>query len=299
MAQTTTIAGNTIFKIGHGLMTMTWPESKPDEQNFASLKAGIEAAPPGVKVFLNGGEFYGDGLELLNRFYTKYPEYAERTFFKNAGPKPAGIERSINTITERLGPNKKIDLFQPTRVDSNVSIEETMATLNKYGSIGVSECSEATLVRASKVAKVAALEIERLIATAQKLGTIVAAYSPLGRGFLTGKFNQEELSKQDYRNGLPSQTFRPQNNMKLVNALKEIAEKNITPAQLCLVWVCSIGPHIVPIPGSTRAERTQENFASVSVALTAEDQADINRALELNPVSGDRYGAGLVDLNWG
>ncbi|KAH7340283.1 NADP-dependent oxidoreductase domain-containing protein [Rhizoctonia solani] len=332
MTQTATISGNTILKIGHGLMTMTWPSSQPDEQNFASIKAGIDAAPPGVKVFLNGGEFYGTSpqtanLELLNRFFSKYPEYSERTFLSVKGAlivdqgmftpdcSVAGIERSINNVIEKLGPNKKVDLFQPARIDPNVSIEETMATLNKYvesgkiGSIGLSECTEATLIRASKVGKVAAVEIEvspwayeeetrKVIATAQQLGTVVAAYSPLGRGFLAGKINPEELSKQDYRSHLPRfQGEAAKNNMNLVKALKEIAErKNITPAQLCLAWVCSLG-HVVPIPGST--QRTLENLAAASIVLTEEDQADIDRALELNPVSGTRYSEAGMKLVWG
>ncbi|CAE6364286.1 unnamed protein product [Rhizoctonia solani] len=210
MQKTATISGSHIVKIGHGLMTMTWTTSMlPDEQYFASIKAGIDAAPPGVKVFLNSGEFYGlapriANLELLNRFFNKYPEYAERTFLSVKGAmivdergftpdcSAAGIERSINNIIEKLGPNKKLDLFQPARIDPNVSVEEMMATLNKYvelgkiGSIGLSECTEATLVRASKVGNVAAVEIEvsfwayeeetrRVIATARELGTIVAA----------------------------------------------------------------------------------------------------------------------------
>ncbi|KAJ1310392.1 hypothetical protein OPQ81_007130 [Rhizoctonia solani] len=334
MTQRATIAGNPIFKIGHGLMSMTMAsESLSDEQTFASIKAGIDSAPPDVKVFLNSGEFYGvspptANLELLNRFFTKYPEYAQRTFLSVKGCmvvdergltpdcSAAGIERSINNIIEKLGPNKKIDLFQPARIDPNVSIEETMTMLNKYvesqkiGSIGLSECTEATLIRASKVGKVAAVEIEvslwvyeeetrKVIAKAQELDAIVAAYSPLGRGFLTGKMNLEEL--QDWRKHLPRfQGEAAKNNMNLVKALKEIAErKNITPAQLCLAWVCSIGPHVVPIPSSTRAERTLENIAAASVVLTEEDHADISLALELNPVSGDRYHEAQMKYVWG
>ncbi|KDN49376.1 hypothetical protein RSAG8_02078, partial [Rhizoctonia solani AG-8 WAC10335] len=333
MAQTAIIAGNPIFKIGHGLMTMTWLiGSLPDEQCFASIKAGIDAAPPGVKVFLNSGEFYGlalqtANLELLNRFFTKYPEYSQRTFLSVKGAmivdergftpdcSAAGIERSINNIIEKLGPNKKLDLFQPSRIDPNVSIEEMMATLNKYvesgkiGSIGLSECTAATLIRASKAGSVAAVEIEvsfwayeeetrKVIATAHELGVIVAAYSPLGRGFLTGKV---ELAKQDYRNHFPRfQGEAAKNNMKLVEALKAIAErKNITPAQLCLAWVCSLGPHVVPIPSSTRAERTRENLAAAPIVLTEGDHADIDRALELNPVFGDRWNAVGMKQVWG
>ncbi|CAE6488444.1 unnamed protein product [Rhizoctonia solani] len=126
-------------------------------------------------------------------------------------------------------------------------------------------------------------------------------YSPLGRGFLTGKMNPEEMDKQDYRNHFPRFLGEAaKNNMKLVEALKAIADrKNITPAQLCLAWVCSLGPHVVPIPSSTRAERTLENLAAASIVLTEKDHADIDRALELNPVSGDRYNTAGMELVWG
>ncbi|GAB1522766.1 hypothetical protein RhiTH_005889 [Rhizoctonia solani] len=336
MAQIATIAGVPVVKIGHGLMSMT-TKSEPlsDDQCFESIIAGINAAPSNAKVFLNSGEFYGvpphvtTNLELLNRFFTKYPEHAERTFLSVKGAlnmdqhgyapdcSEEGIARSINNIIEKLGPNKKIDLFQPARIDPEISIEETMTTLNKYveygkiGSIGLSECSEATLVRASKVGSIAAVEIEvsfwsyeketrKVIAAAHKLGTVVAAYSPLGSGFLTGEVPQE-LPKGDLRNRFPRfQGEAFENNLNLVNALKQIAgRKNLTLAQLCLAWVCSLGPHVVPIPSSTRAERTLENLAAASVALTAEDHADINCAVELNPVSGTRYPESGMKLLWG
>ncbi|CAE6459738.1 unnamed protein product [Rhizoctonia solani] len=334
---TTTIAGVPIAKIGHGLMSMSWvPEPPSDEQCFESIISGIKAAPPGVKVFLNSGEFYGvaphitANLELLNRFFTKYPEYAERTFLSVKGAitvdekgfsldgSPAGIERSINNIIDKLGPNKKLDLFEPARIDPNVPIEQTMAALNKFvesgkiGAIGLSECSAATLARAAKVGKVAAVEIEvslwayeeetrKVIAMASELGIVVAAYSPLGRGFLTGQLKPEEMHKDDHRSHMPRfQEEAAKSNMNLVNALRQIAErKSITPAQLCLAWVCSLGPHVVPIPSSTRSERTLENLASASIELSEEDQEEIKRALEVNPISGDRYPKPGMALLWG
>ncbi|KAG9101041.1 hypothetical protein FRC07_010360 [Ceratobasidium sp. 392] len=315
---------------------MTWIPTPPSEsQCFDALKAGIEAAPPGIKVFLNSGEFYGfnpptANLELLNRFFTKYPEYAGRTFLSVKGAitfneqgahldaSPAGLEKGINNIIEKLGPNKKIDLFQCARVDPKVPIEETVATLNKHvesgkiGSIGLSECSAATLARASKVAKIAAVEIEvspwsyeeetrRVIATAAELGTIVAAYSPLGHGFLTGKIKVDQLQKGDLRANLPrfSDPEAIENNTNIVTALTEIAtKKGITPAQLCLAWVSSLGPHVVPIPGSSRADRTLENMTAASIGLNEAEFGDIQSALERNPVSGDRYSKEEMGLTW-
>ncbi|KAF8707558.1 Aldo kereductase, partial [Rhizoctonia solani] len=353
MIQTTTIAGTPIVKIGHGLMSMSWvPEPPPDEQCFESIIAGINAAPPGVKVFLNAGEFYGTwpnttaNLELLNRFFTKYPEYAERTFLSGATVfsghsfsqdcSPAGLERSISNIIQKLGPNKKIDLFEPARVDPNVSIEETISELNKHvesgsiGSIGLSECSAATLERASKVGKVAAVEIEislwsyeeetrKVISKAAEIGAVIAAYSPLGQGALTGKLNPAELGKDDHRSRFPrfqeevitlvwfrvislinlsnSQSFK--NNVKLVNALKDLAEKKgITPAQLSLAWVSSLGQHVVPIPGSTRAARTVENASAASIELSKQELEEITHIIGANPISGDRYPEEVMKTVW-
>ncbi|CAE6516524.1 unnamed protein product [Rhizoctonia solani] len=294
MVQTATISGVPIVKIGHGLMSMTSvPESPSDEQCFESIIAGIKAAPPGVKVFLNA---------------------AERTFLSVKGTatvsehgfawdsSPAGLGRSINNIIEKLGPNKKLDLFEPARVDPKVPIEETMAVLNEY----------ATLERASKVGKVAAVEIEvsfwsyeeetrKVILKAAEIGAVVAAYSPLGQGVLTGNLNPAQLHKDDYRKHYPRfQEEAFENNMKLVDALKIIAEKkSITPAQLCLAWVSSLGPHVVPIPSSTRAARTLENVSAASIELSKQDLEEIKGAIEAHPVSGDRYGKEIMKTVWG
>ncbi|GAB1519084.1 hypothetical protein RhiTH_002150 [Rhizoctonia solani] len=288
MIQTTTIAGTPIVKIGHGLMSMSWvPEPPPDEQCFESIIAGINAAPPGVKVFLN------------------------------ADCSPAGLERSISNIIQKLGPNKKIDLFEPARVDPNVSIEETISELNKHvesgsiGSIGLSECSAATLERASKVGKVAAVEIEvslwsyeeetrKVISKAAEIGAVIAAYSPLGQGALTGKLNPAELGKDDHRSRFPrfqEESFK--NNVKLVNALKDLAEKKgITPAQLSLAWVSSLGQHVVPIPGSTRAARTVENASAASIELSKQELEEITHIIGANPISGDRYPEEVMKTVW-
>ncbi|CAE6528658.1 unnamed protein product [Rhizoctonia solani] len=322
MVQTTTISGVPIVKIGHGLMSMSCvPEPPSDEQCFESIIAGINSAPPGVKVFLNAGEFYGTAsninanLELLNRFFTKYPQYAERTFLSVKGAvvvsehgfawdsSPAGLERSINNIIQKLGPNKKVDLFEPARIGAfTVLIPKFLLKKPWLYSVNM----------LNRVGKVAAVEIEvsfwsyeeetrKVIAKAAEIGAVVAAYSPLGQGVLTGSLNPTQLHKDDYRNHFPrfqEEAFK--NNMKLVDALKIIAEKkNITPAQLCLAWVSSLAPHVVPIPSSTRAARTLENVSTASVELSEQDHEEIKHAMELNPVSGDRYAKEIMKSVWG
>ncbi|KAF8753964.1 Aldo kereductase [Rhizoctonia solani] len=336
-------------------MSMSWVANPPpEEQCFESIIAGINAAPAGVKVFLNAGEFYGKwpnvtaNLELLNRFFTKYPEYAERTFLSVKASLTIGVTRIdsydqyptrvqllfrsmvspktarllawnvafTNTI-QKLGPNKKIDLFEPARLDPNVSIEETMAELNKHvelgniGAIGLSECSAATLDRASKVGKVAAVEIEvslwsyeeetrKVISKAADIGAVVAAYSPLGQGALTGKLNLADLGKDDHRSHYPKFQQRSfKKNVKLVDALKALAEKKgVTTAQLSLAWVSSLGHHVVPIPGSTRAARTVENASAASIELSKEELEEIADIIGANPVSGDRYPERLMQTVW-
>ncbi|KAG8748687.1 hypothetical protein FRC10_000078 [Ceratobasidium sp. 414] len=324
MAQTANLAGTPIFKIGHGLMLMTLlPNSPSEEQCFEAIKAGIDAAPPGVKVFLNSGEFYGPpdnrtaNLVLLNKFFTKYPEYAERTilFVKggvNIGAtgiqvdaSEAGIERNVKAITQLLGPHKKVDMFECARIDPKVPVEETMAALNKQG-------LDPFAIQGNFVAKIAAVEIEvspwsyeeetqKVIAKAAEIGAVVAAYSPLGNGFLTGRMKLENLHEGDHRRTFPRFTEEAlKKNENIVKALTEIAnKKGITPAQLSLAWVSSLGPHVVPIPGSSRAERTLENMAAASVALDEQEVADIKRVLELNPVSGTRYPEHGMKLTWG
>ncbi|KAG9092646.1 hypothetical protein FRC07_011611 [Ceratobasidium sp. 392] len=269
-------------------------------------------------------------LELLNRFFAKYPEYADRTFLSVKGAlsidaqgfhfdsSENGLEQSVNNIIKKLGPNKKVDLFECARVDPKVPTEDVIATLKKFvesgkiGAIGMSECSAATLARAAKVAKIAVVEIEispwafeeetqKVISKAAELGTVVAAYSPLGRGFLTGKFKVEELEKGDMRTHMPRFTDQEliQKNTNIVKALTEIADKKgVTPAQLCLAWVSALGPHVVPIPGSSRAERTLENMAAASIVLSQEELDEIKRVLEANPVHGMRSNATAAKFEW-
>ncbi|KAG9101668.1 hypothetical protein FRC06_002733, partial [Ceratobasidium sp. 370] len=162
------------------------------------------------------------------------------------------------------------------------------------------------------VAKIAAVEIEvspwsyeeetqKVIAKAAEIGAVVAAYSPLGSGFLTGKMKPENLHEKDYRRTFPRFTEEAvQKKENIVKALTEIAnKKGITPAQLCIAWVSSLGPHVVPIPGSSRAERTLENMAAASITLDDQELADIKRVLELNPASGTRYPEHGMKLTWG
>ncbi|CDO72841.1 hypothetical protein BN946_scf185002.g26 [Trametes cinnabarina] len=296
----------------------------PDEEAFEAIKAGVDAMPQGVKMFLNSGEFYGPNgstanLELLARFYEKYPEYAERTFLSVKGggkensfvpdSSPENLRRSADKINAVLRGTKRVDLFECARVAKNVPIEDAIRTLaqlkkeGKFDHIGMSECSAATLKRANAVHPIAAVEIEvslwsyeeetkKVIETAKELGIAVIAYSPLGRGFLTGAIKSpDDLPPQDMRRHFSR--FQGENfkhNLAIVEAVKAIAaKKGVTPAQLCIAWVASRGPHVIPLPGSSSKKRNLENIAGGNIELTDADLAEIDEIISKYPVKGGRY----------
>ncbi|KAG8939269.1 hypothetical protein FRC04_006733 [Tulasnella sp. 424] len=325
----TTLVGPTskvkLHRTGLGVMLLTWtPNPTPDEQAFAAIRAAIDLVPSDEKLLINSGEFYGGpgnfttGLKLLARFFNKYPELADRTFLSVKGGtsptelhidcSPENLRRSVDAINEALAGTKRMDLFECARVDQKIPIEEVMETLKelvkegKFDYIGVCEISAETLKRAAKVADIAAVEIEvspwsyeeetkKVIATAAELHIAVVAYCPLGRGFLTGQLKKEDLPEGDMR--IPYARFQDEaiaHNQKIVDALSSIAQKKgITTAQLSLAWVSALGPHIIPIPGSSKVHRVQENFAAGNVTLTEEEVESIKTAVEDVGVRGGRY----------
>ncbi|EPQ58227.1 Aldo/keto reductase [Gloeophyllum trabeum ATCC 11539] len=320
-----TASNVTVGKIGHGLMLMTWKAvPSPDEECFEAIKAGVDSLPEGAKMFLNSGEFYGPNLstanlEMLARFFSKYPEYADRTFLSvKGGLKPGGFEpdaslenlrRSVDNINAALKGTKKLDLFEMARVDRKVPIEDAIKNMTilikegKFDHIGMSECRAETLRRANSVHPITAVEIEvspwsyeeetkNVIATAEELNVSVAAYSPIGRGFLTGQIKSlDDLPKDDLRRHFDR--FKPENfqhNLALVEDLTKVAERRkITPAQLCIAWVASLGPHMVPIPGSSHKKRTLENLHAAEVDLSEKDREEIGKIIASHEVKGKRY----------
>lgn len=321
-----TASGVKVGKVAHGLMMMTWvPTPVPDEIAFEAIRASADLMPPGVKIFLNSGEFYAQdfgtaNLELLARFYENYPEYADRTFLSvkggiNAakhGPdaSPEALRRSVTNILAALRGTKKLDLFECARVDSDYTVEHTIGILKGFveeglfDHIGMSECSADSLRKGNAVHPIAAVEIEispwsmepetkQVLSTAEELGIAVVAYSPLGRGFLTGQIKSlDDIPENDMRRRFTR--FRdPENfkhNLTLVDALKAVAEKKgITPAQLCIAWVGSLGPKVIPLPGSSNAKRTIGNTTAADYVLTTEESAEIGKIIDSYEVKGDRY----------
>ena len=228
--------------------------------------------------------------------------------------KPDYIRKACDASLERLGIDH-IDLYYQHRVDRDTPIEETveaMAGLVKEGKIrhiGLSEAGPETLKRAVKVHPITALQSEyslwtrdpedRVLQTCRELGIGLVAYSPLGRGFLTGQIKRfEDFAPDDYRRNSPRfQGENFQKNLDLVKKVEEIArQKNCTPSQLALAWVLAQCDDIVPIPGTKRVKYLEENVGAISVQLTADDLAQIEKILPKGAAAGQRYNEQMMRL---
>jgi aryl-alcohol dehydrogenase-like predicted oxidoreductase len=229
---------------------------------------------------------------------------------------PEYVARACDASLQRLGIDT-IDLYHQHRVDATVPIEETvgaMAELKRQGKIrflGLSEASEATIRRAHAVHPIAALQTEyslwsrepeeRLLAVCRELGIGFVAYSPLGRGFLTGRFKTpDDLAANDWRRNNPRfQTGNFQTNLQIVERLTRVAaRKHCTPAQLALAWVMAQGEDVVPIPGTRRRERLEENAAAIAIHLTGEELREIDALFPYGIAAGTRYPeAGMRAVN--
>jgi aryl-alcohol dehydrogenase-like predicted oxidoreductase len=227
--------------------------------------------------------------------------------FLGVNGRPEYVRSACEASLSRLGVDH-IDLYYQHRVDPNTPIEETvgaMAELVREGKIryiGLSEAAPATIRRAYKVHPITALQTEyslwsrdvedEILPTCRELGIGFVAYSPLGRGFLTGQIQRfEDLAEDDYRRFSPRfQGDNFQKNLDLVNRIKEIAaEKGCQPSQLALAWLLAQGQDIVPIPGTKRRAYLEENVAALKVELTSEELARINEAAPKGAAAGTRY----------
>ncbi|MGO9613082.1 MAG: aldo/keto reductase [Dissulfurispiraceae bacterium] len=226
--------------------------------------------------------------------------------------RPVAIRNFLSHSLQRLRVDC-VDLYYPSRIDPNVPIEDTIGTLGelvkegKIRYVGLSEAASATLRRAASVHSIAMLQTEYslwtrepetdVLQTCRELGISLVAYSPLGRGFLTGYFRRpEDVAADDYRRYMPRfQGSNFEHNLQLVEKINEIArEKDCTPAQLALAWLLAQGEDIIPIPGTKRRERLVENLQALEIKLSKDDLLHIDEAAPLGFAAGTRYPAAAM-----
>jgi aryl-alcohol dehydrogenase-like predicted oxidoreductase len=310
--------GPTVSALGLGCMGMSEFYGPGDEQeSLATLERALEL---GID-FFDTADMYGPHTneELLGRFLrgkrdrvvlaTKFGVVRDREnpAIRGISGRPEYVRSACEGSLRRLGVDT-IDLYYQHRVDPETPIEETVGAMarlvdeGKVRYLGLSEAAPETLRRASAVHPITALQTEYslwsrdpedgILDACRELGVGFVAYSPLGRGFLTGQIKRyEDLAPDDFRRHSPRfQGENFQRNLDLVRHIEEIAAgKGCTPAQLALAWVLAQGEDIVPIPGTKRRKYLEENAGAVDVTLTPEDLRRIDEAAPKGAAAGTRY----------
>ncbi|KAA0971593.1 aldo/keto reductase [Aureimonas fodinaquatilis] len=316
----------TVSRLGLGCMGMSEFYGTGDDTQ--SIRVIHRALDLGL-TFLDTADMYGVGRneELVGRAIAgRRNEVVLATKFGNVrGPKgerlgingrPEYVRTACDASLKRLGV-EVIDLYYQHRVDPSVPIEETVGAMSrlveqgKVRFLGLSEASPQTIERAHKEHPITALQTEyslwsrdpepEILPLLRELGIGFVPYSPLGRGFLTGRFRSEaDLPEDDFRKGHPR--FSGENfarNLKLVDAVSSIARlRGVNPSQLALAWILAQGEDVVPIPGTRQVHNLEENIAATDLILTREEIEELDNIFPPDAAAGNRYAeAGMKSVN--
>ncbi|EPE10823.1 aldo-keto reductase putative [Ophiostoma piceae UAMH 11346] len=310
--------GPRVTSIGIGLMGLSgfYGTRASDDKRLTFLDHVYDSG----NRFWDTADMYGDSEDLLGKWFKLHPGRRDDIFLATKfGNTPNGVRSdaayahdAVAQSLSRMGIDT-IDLYYVHRIDKVTPIEDTMAALarlqatGKIRHIGLCEVSAATLRRAHVVYPVTALQIEYsafstdiestqigLLSTCRELGIAVVAYSPLGRGMLTGQYRSlDDFDEGDFRRGLPR--FSADNfprNIQLADKLRALAAtKGVTAAQLCLAWLLREWDMVIPIPGTKRAACYDENMGALAVELTEDESQEIRAAVDATEVAGARYAA--------
>ncbi|KAI9842621.1 MAG: Aldo-keto reductase str7 [Thelocarpon superellum] len=312
--------GPQVTALGFGVMQLSLYNGTiaSDDDRFKVLDRAYELG----ETFWDSADIYADSEELLGKWFqrtgkrdeiflaTKFGNYVDAQGERSVRGDPDYVAQACAKSLRRLGV-EQIDLYYCHRLDQTVPIEETvgaMAKLKHEGKVrylGLSECSSESLRRAYAVHPIAAVQIEyspfaldiedpkiALLQTCRELGVAVVAYSPLGRGMITGRYKSlDDLEEGDPRRMFPR--FSPENfpkNLHLVEELQSIAvRKQCTTGQLTLAWLMAQGEDVIPIPGTKRITGLEENVAALNVTLSPSEVVEIRKVVEAAVVHGDRY----------
>lgn len=303
---------------------LTFPSA--DEERFAVLDRAWELGC----TFWDSSDMYGDSEVLIGKWFKLHPErrgdvFLATKFAIKMSPDGIGMDSSpeycrqaCERSLQKLGIDC-IDLYYIHRLDEKTPIEKTiqeMVKLKSEGKIkhfGISECSSSSLRRAHAVHPISAVQVEynpwdlaiendegtNLLATCRELGVATVAYSPLGRGILTGQVrSKEDFPPDDFRRVL--ERYNEENfpkNLEIVDKLAEIAKaKHATPGQLALAWLLKQGDDIIPIPGTKRIKYLEENIGAVRVQITDDEEKEIRRKVDEAGVRGARVPQGLLNV---